>query len=107
MTEKLFQSLSHGAVPIYRAVPGIEDFVPRGVRWIDLQDPSWMDTLLELQRDPVALLELHQGWELGTFAWEFENRVSEVGKSCGQDFRCALCDWIVEQEARSPGWSRR
>jgi hypothetical protein len=101
VTEKLFQTLAAGTIPLYHRVPGLDSFLPRGTRWLEFQGMSskqLVDQVRHVQESPLHLLEYHTGWEIGDFAWEFENQGSEIGRACGQDFRCSVCDWVLEHE---------
>jgi hypothetical protein len=75
VTEKLYDALVMGSVPVYLGAPNVERLVPAPDSYIDVNDFSGPEALaeylLELDRDEAAY-QLHLAWKRQPFQPEFQ-----------------------------------
>ena len=94
ITEKLFQPLLVGSVPIYMGAPDVSEVLPHDMSVIHVSDFSTIDLLgsylLKLMNDSVAYHE-HLKWRQGQFAVGFRSVIRNQFNS----LHCKVCDDIA------------
>ncbi len=90
VTEKYFQSLKAGAIPVYMGAPNIDDFKPGEpsiIKVSDFESPKALaDYLLFLNRTEPAYLK-YLDWKIKGPSESFQKLLNRVNF----DSRCRLC----------------
>ena len=96
MTEKLWQGLKVGSVPIYWGAPDVLEFLPDPAAIVNARDFDSMEALAEYVKQALhneTLYERHLQWKTRPFKQKFADSMLDKGR--GKLF-CSLCDHLSE-----------
>jgi len=97
VTEKLYQGLRAGSVPIYLGAPNVRDYLPHPDSALLIEDFDNVEDLIEyvsLASEDEQLYSKHMAWKSREFPATFMNKVAT--KPMDSIF-CKTCDLIATQ----------
>lgn len=103
VTEKLYQGLRAGSVPIYFGAPNVRDFLPHPDSALLIDDFDSIDALVDYVKRASAdehLYAKHMAWKNTQLSYQFMNRVAT--KPMDSIF-CRTCDMIATKYGNGIG----
>ena len=104
MTEKIFDALTRGSIPIYIGWDGVEDYIPSKDSVIDLRDFSSIDKLAaklaQIATDETEYNKYHAWRHKSPSEWplKFRNLVRQVSA----DLKFGICSTLKEGPSKHP-----
>jgi len=104
MTEKIFDALTRGSIPIYIGWDGVEDYIPSKDAVIDLRDFSSIDKLAaklaQIATDETEYNKYHAWRHKSPSEWplKFRNLVRQVSA----DLKFGICSTLKEGPSKHP-----
>ena len=97
VTEKMFEALRAGSVPVYTGAPDVKELLPDPSAAIHLSDFDTVEAAARYVKQVLAnetLWNYHQAWRTRSFSKGFK----EVLRVQCDSLFCRLCDWVRSQK---------
>lgn len=101
VTEKVWDALSAGAIPVYGGAPNVDEFVPEPAAIINMDDfdsPAQLAAHLVRVAADEALYDAHHRWR---FNETILARLRDVDRNHRGYYECKVCQHIAEQRRQA------
>ena len=101
VTEKVWDALSAGAIPVYGGAPNVNEFVPEPGAIINMDDfdsPAQLAAHLVRVAADEALYDAYHRWRFNETILE---RLLQVDRNHRGYFECKVCQHIAEQRRKT------